>query len=165
MKTGDPAWKTALFQAPVIIASAFVMAAGFNLVRGNALPFIGDWSIHARISDAAGASMVISLEEARELFLRGGALFLDARPRDQFELGHIKGAVSLPAQEAEGRFSEAAQALDQARAIITYCDGENCDLSHKLALILKEMGFAEVKVLVNGWSLWRQAELPWEKGS
>jgi 3-mercaptopyruvate sulfurtransferase SseA len=48
--------------------------------------------------------------------------------------------------------------------LITYCDGESCDLSHELALFLKEMGFENVRVLVNGWSVWQQAGLPFQTG-
>ena len=43
--------------------------------------------------------------------------------------------------------------------IIAYCDGEHCDLSHELALFLKEMGFENARVLVNGWTVWQQAGL------
>jgi len=48
--------------------------------------------------------------------------------------------------------------------IITYCDGETCNLSHDLALFLKDMGFAHVNVLVNGWTLWIEKGLPTQEG-
>ena len=47
--------------------------------------------------------------------------------------------------------------------IITYCDGENCELSHNLAKFLLDMGFTNVRILVNGWSKWQNADLPVEK--
>ena len=59
-------------------------------------------------------------------------------------------------------FAEAADRLANAKAIVTYCDGENCDLSHDPALFLKEMGFENVRVLVNGWTVWHEAGLPTE---
>jgi rhodanese-related sulfurtransferase len=33
-------------------------------------------------------------------------------------------------------------------------------LSHDLALFLKDLGFTRVKVLVNGWTLWKEKNLP-----
>jgi 3-mercaptopyruvate sulfurtransferase SseA len=57
---------------------------------------------------------------------------------------------------------EMADRLEGSGTIITYCDGESCELSHELALFLKEMGFANVRVLVNGWTVWQQAGLPTE---
>lgn len=40
--------------------------------------------------------------------------------------------------------------------------GENCDLSHELALFLKQMGFPNTRVLVNGWTVWQELNLPVE---
>ncbi|RJQ77468.1 MAG: rhodanese-like domain-containing protein [Desulfobacteraceae bacterium] len=60
--------------------------------------------------------------------------FLDARPQAQYAQGHIRGALSLPGQDADRYFMETADRLDNAGMIITYCDGESCDLSHELAL-------------------------------
>ena len=48
--------------------------------------------------------------------------------------------------------------------LLVITDGESCDLSHELALFFKEMGFENVRVLVNGWTVWQQAGLPTETG-
>ena len=53
---------------------------------------------------------------------------------------------------------------DAAPMIITFCDGQSCRLSHELALFLREMGYENVRVLVNGWTLWQQAGLPVSAG-
>ncbi|MFH1985966.1 MAG: rhodanese-like domain-containing protein [Pseudomonadota bacterium] len=155
--------KQALWQLPLLIIAAALIAVSSNHWRSDGLPLVGDWSAQARFADAAGESLVIGLEEAAGLFERQAALFLDARPQNQYAEGHIQGAVSLPWQEADRYFMELAERLDGASVIITYCDGESCDLSHELALFLKEMAFENVRVLVNGWSLWRQAGLPTDR--
>ena len=49
--------------------------------------------------------------------------------------------------------------------IITYCDGESCNLSKDLALFLESLGFTNVRVLVNGWTVWRDAGLIVESGN
>jgi rhodanese-related sulfurtransferase len=64
----------------------------------------------------------------------------------------------------DSHFIELVEQLEGPRTLITYCDGESCDLSHELALFLKEMGFENVRVLVNGWSVWQQAGLPLQMG-
>ena len=86
------------------------------------------------------------------------------RPESEYAEGHIQGALSIPSQEADDYFMEAADRLSAAKAIITYCDGENCELSHDLALFLKDMGVENVRVLVNGWTVWHEAGLPTEGG-
>ncbi|HDR16108.1 MAG TPA: rhodanese-like domain-containing protein, partial [Desulfobacteraceae bacterium] len=135
-----------------------------NQWRDDGLPLMGDWSVEARFNDRAGNSLIISLEECLRLFENEEVLFLDARPEKQYAEGHIKGAVNLPWQDLDRYFMEVIDRLEGPEAIITYCDGEACDLGHELALFLKEMGFENVYVLVNGWSVWRAAGLPIERG-
>jgi rhodanese-related sulfurtransferase len=163
-KTISVPLKQTLWQIPAIIALAGLLAVSVNHFRSDGIPLVGNWSAEARFSDAAGESLVISLQEAGQLFERNEAVFVDARPRSQYVEGHIRGALSLPWQEVDRHFGEAVGRLEERGAIITYCDGESCDLSHELALFLKEMGFKDVRVLVNGWTVWRQAGLPTAEG-
>jgi len=90
---------------------------------------------------------------------------MDARDKNQFELGHIKGAKNLPWHSVDDYFMNIVQDLPNDKVIITYCDGESCDLSHNLALFLKKMGFNHVKILINGWSVWQEMNLPIEGSS
>lgn len=149
-----------MWQVPALILLALFSALCLNHFRPSGIPLVGDWSQEARFSDAKGESLVISLEEARQGFERQALLFLDARPRDQYVQGHIRGALSLPWQDAEDCFLEVAEHLDSGKPMVTYCDGETCELSHDLALFLKASGFDNIRVLVNGWTLWREAGLP-----
>jgi rhodanese-related sulfurtransferase len=154
----------ALWQMPLLIITAGLIALGVNHWRSDGIALVGDWSADARFADAAGHSLVVGLEEAERLFRQDAALFLDARPRAHYAQGHIRGALSLPWQEVDRYFVEIADQLDDTTMIITYCDGESCDLSHELALFLREMGFENPRVLVNGWTLWQQAGLPTNMG-
>lgn len=156
--------KQALWQIPALVALAAALALTANHWRADGLPWVGDWSAEARFADSAGRSLVMELAQAQALFHQGQAVFVDARPRNQYLEGHIQGALSLPWQEVDRYFVEVAERLDPGQTLITYCDGENCDLSHELALFLKDMGFGEVYVLVNGWSVWQAAGLPVEAG-
>jgi rhodanese-related sulfurtransferase len=153
-----------LWQIPALIGLACVIAVGANLWRTDGIPLIGNWPVAARFSDTAGQTLVIGLEQAAQLFAQNEALFLDARPENLYAQGHIRGALSLPWEEVDRYFVEVTDQLDALKPIITYCDGETCDLSHELALFLKEMGFENVRVLVNGWTVWQQAGLPTDGG-
>ena len=155
--------KKALWQMPALFFAACFLALASNHLRSDSIPLVGDWSVNARFADAAGDSLVIGLDEAGRLFERQAALFLDARPQSQYAQGHIRGALNLPWQEADHYVMELADQLEGAAMIVTYCDGDQCDLSHELALLLKVMGFESVRVLVNGWSVWQQAGLPTDR--
>ncbi|MFP4349845.1 MAG: rhodanese-like domain-containing protein [Thermodesulfobacteriota bacterium] len=154
----------ALWQTPALLGLALLLAVGINQWRPGGIPLVGDWSADARFADTSGHSLVIPLEEARELFERDEILFVDARPENQYQEGHLPDALIIPWQEVDRYFMEAAEQLEEGKTIVTYCDGESCDLSHELALFLKDMGFADVRVLVNGWTVWKRAGLPTEGG-
>lgn len=155
--------RQSLWQMAALIVLACLIAVGVNHWRSDRIPLVGDWSTDARFADADGDSLVIDLEHAEGLFRQDKALFLDARPEIQYTRGLIRGALSIPWEEVDRRFAENADLLEGNKTIITYCDGESCDLSHDLALFLKEMGFKNVRILVNGWTLWQEAGLPTER--
>jgi rhodanese-related sulfurtransferase len=150
-------------QFVAIFALAVFLGFSINQFRESRLPLLGDWSMEARLTTPSGARLNLSLIEAKNLFLQKKGIFIDARPKDDYEKGHIRGARSLPWHEIDQKFMEVTKDISLGTPIITYCDGETCDLSHKLANFLIELGFKNVKVLVNGWTKWQNADLPKEK--
>ncbi len=149
-------------EACFIMALSIIAALAVNLARTDFIPFIQDWSIEARLSQDNGDSLSIPLSEAKTLFKGNKAIFLDARGQELFNEGHIKGARNLPWHAVDDYFPEIIKDMDRETPVITYCDGESCNLSHDLALFLKNMGFTQVKVLVNGWTAWVENNLPIE---
>jgi len=152
-----------LWQAPLLIVLACAIPIGVNQWRSDGIALVGDWTPEARITDTAGESLIVNLAEASRLFREEAAIFVDARPENQYAEGHIQGALNIPWQDVDRYFVETADLLGGAPTVITYCDGESCDLSHELAIFLQEMGFKDVRVLVNGWTVWQQAGLPIDK--
>jgi len=149
-------------EACFIIVLSIIAGLAVNLARTDSIPFIQDWSTEGRLSQDNGDSLAIPLSEAKTLFKENKAIFLDARGQELFNEGHIKGARSLPWHEVDDYFPEVIKGMDRESLVITYCDGESCNLSHDLAIFLKNMGFTHVKVLVNGWTVWGENNLPIE---
>ncbi len=145
-----------------IVILSVIAGLAVNMLRTDPLPFFQDWSTEARLTLNTGDSLMISLPEAKTLFKENKAVFLDARGKELFDQGHIRGAKNLPWHEVDDHFLEVTKGMDRESLIITYCDGESCNLSHDLALFLKNMGFSHVKVLVNGWTIWQENQLPIE---
>ena len=156
--------KQALWQICVIIILAVIFGLVSNTVRKQHLPLIGDWSTEGRLTTDSGDTFAIPFSEAVTAFEEKTAVFIDARGDDLFEQGHIKGAKNLPWHDVDDYFMALAKDLKPTDRIITYCDGETCNLSHGLALFLAEMGFQDVKVLVNGWTVWLDNNKPVEQG-
>lgn len=104
---------------------------------------------------------VISIEEAKSFFDSGTGLFVDSRSKKYFEKSHIQGAFNLPAENhLEYSFDFLSAFPDKTVKIIVYCDGKTCDSSFITAGFLKDLGYEDVNILINGWSLWKENNLP-----
>ncbi|MGE4440193.1 MAG: rhodanese-like domain-containing protein [Desulfomicrobium sp.] len=141
----------------IILAISVGLALAFNATRPDRLPLVHDPD---SIAQAAALRGEISLTDAALLFESGKTVFIDAREAGEFALGHIEGAFSLDPMMFEQQFPELREHLEGAATIVTYCDGEFCELSHELAEQLRGMGLQDVRVLKNGWTLWREQGLP-----
>ena len=151
----------ALWQSVLILSIAAALSLSVNHFRQGGLPLFG--SPTAGFSGPKTAvEPVISIEEARALFLTNGAVFIDARPAEAYRSGHIRGALNLPSESLEESLSAVTAQIPTDSLIITYCDGESCTLSKEAALELSARGYPNVLVLVNGWSVWQDAGLPTE---
>ncbi len=144
----------AIWQSAAIISLAALIAFLTNQYRSDRLSL-------TQYRDNKD-NFAISLAQASALFLNKTAVFLDARPTGDFMKGHIKGAKNLPYKDVDRLFDSVLADISPDTPVITYCDGETCELGHELALFLKDMGFNNVKTLVNGWAIWKKAKLPAE---
>lgn len=59
----------------------------------------------------------IKREEAIKMVKEGKAVYVDVRGKDQYDLGHIKGAINIPLSELMTRLKE----IPPKKFIITYC--------------------------------------------
>lgn len=101
----------------------------------------------------------IGLEEAVELF-KMGAIFVDARSKEEYEAGHIQGAMSLSLEAIARSDPSIGGKLDLLRAgfpIVIYCKGADCTDSHDLKRRLEGIGITNMKVFTGGFPEWQQA--------
>ncbi|MCF7824980.1 MAG: hypothetical protein K9N35_12525 [Candidatus Marinimicrobia bacterium] len=101
----------------------------------------------------------IKLPAAFSAHQNGGAIFLDARSEDDFQTGHIQGAVNIPVHAFVDSLPYLEKLAPDTR-LITYCDGADCNASIELAFDLKMMGFSNVAFFFGGWQEWQQAGYP-----
>ena len=97
----------------------------------------------------------ISRKELQRRLRQGTVTVLDVRPEDEFALGHLPGALSMPLRALMKRLSE----LDPTREIVAYCRGPYCVLSFEAVALLRRRGF-KVRRLEDGLPEWRKAGLP-----
>lgn len=103
---------------------------------------------------AAGAAQSgytqITQEQAKEMMDEGGVVVLDVRERDEYDSGHIPGAVLLPLGTISGE--TAAEAIPQKDSVVlVYCRSGN--RSRTASAQLAELGYTQVYEFggVNTW--------------
>jgi rhodanese-related sulfurtransferase/DNA-binding transcriptional ArsR family regulator len=125
-------------------------------------------TVASRLGDAerAAARFLGAPQEAvsrAELVARvrsGDAVVVDLRPADEFEAGHIAGALSIPLPELEARLAELPAEVE----IVAYCRGPYCAMSPQAVALLERAG-RRARRLEDGYPEWRLAGLPVETGS
>lgn len=150
---------SSLQRALLIVACSAALGVGFNLVSPKGIPLL------TPPKPVRPPEEFVTLEQARETWSSGVGFFLDARAPDDFAAGHIANALNLPADHFEQHYGEIAPLLAPDTPLILYCDGVECELSHRLKDKLAQMGHTNAKILHNGWTVWRNAGLATEQGA
>lgn len=139
--------------------------AGESEVTGliHALGRVGDRNVaeidrvmadYFRARDALEA---VSREDLIARMQDGLVTILDVRPRDEFDAGHLPGALNIPLSELADRLAE----LPNAREVVAYCRGPWCVLSFEAVAALRERGL-QSRRLEDGFPEWKAAGLPIE---
>jgi molybdopterin/thiamine biosynthesis adenylyltransferase/rhodanese-related sulfurtransferase len=97
----------------------------------------------------------IALAEAAPL-LDGDAVFLDVREQNEWNLGHVPGALHVPRAEVETRVP--AELPDRSQRIVVYCARGN--RSRLAGQTLLQLGYERVENLVDGFIGWEETGLP-----
>ncbi len=89
---------------------------------------------------------------AASALVENGTLFLDVRERDEWEEGHIPGAVFVPRGNLESRIESVE--TDRDRPIVVYCAvGSRSAFATKS---LQELGYTSVVNLTGGYTDWKR---------
>lgn len=82
---------------------------------------------------------------------------LDVRPADEFEAGHLPGAINIQLSELDKHLKN----LSKDQEVIAYCRGAYCVLSFEAVAGLRKKGF-KARRLEEGYPEWKAAGLPVE---
>lgn len=92
----------------------------------------------------------LSVRELERRLRDGDVTVIDVRPREEYEAGHIPGALSLPiAQLKRGTLSP-----PKSREVVAYCRGRYCVYAVEAVSLLRKRGY-RARRLVEGLPGWR----------
>ena len=102
-----------------------------------------------------------TLEQARSNGSADDApVILDVREQEEFEAGHLPGAIHVPRGHLETRVEGAIP--DRSRRVIAYCATQN--RSALAAQTMKELlGYEDVAIMTGGFTLWKDRGYAFDK--
>jgi rhodanese-related sulfurtransferase/predicted transcriptional regulator len=89
---------------------------------------------------------------------RGSVTILDVRPREEFDAGHLPGALCVPLPELKDRLAT----LPRSKTIVAYCRGPFCVYALEAVRLLRKRGLRAVR-FDESVAEWRARGLPLER--
>jgi rhodanese-related sulfurtransferase/DNA-binding transcriptional ArsR family regulator len=102
----------------------------------------------------------VSMQELLKRARSADVVILDTRPANEYEAGHIAGAISVPVADLRRRLKE----LPRAKEYVAYCRGPYCVYADQAVELLQAKG-RRARRLLEGFPEWRAAGLPVETGA
>jgi len=102
----------------------------------------------------------VSMNELLKRARSADVVILDTRPVNEYEAGHIAGAISVPVGELRRRLRR----LPKEKEYVAYCRGPYCVYADQAVTLLQSKG-RRARRLLEGFPEWRAAGLPVETGT
>lgn len=99
----------------------------------------------------------ISIDNAEKALLDADVV-IDVREADEFQTGHLAGALHIPRGILEFKMSNSPELTARDLNIVLYC--KTSGRAALAALSLKEMGYLKVTSIAGGFDAWQAAGLP-----
>ncbi|WP_168194543.1 rhodanese-like domain-containing protein [Antarcticibacterium arcticum] len=94
---------------------------------------------------------VIKVDEAKTILAEDpNVIILDVRTPEEFQEGHIEGAVLI--NFFDDNFEQQVAMLDKDKPVVIYCRSGN--RSNKAGKILTDLGFSEIYDMEDGYVGW-----------
>jgi rhodanese-related sulfurtransferase len=136
---------------PLVRQILLLLGLAFLPAIGQAIYYRNDVSWHQRPTDAA----LVSVAQAKGW--GDAALWIDARPEEEFARGHVPGAMRLNEDEWNTLLPALLTVWSPERKLVVYCSQQSCSASHAVAERLRnEAELKNVFVLDGGWEEWKK---------
>ena len=127
----------------ILIALAFLPAIGQGIYFRDKV----SWQ------SPVPASEMVKVAQARAW--SDGAIWVDARPDNEFEHEHVPGALLLNEDRWNELLPQFLAAWSPDKKVVVYCSTQGCNASREVARRLRnEAQLKDVFVLEGGWEEW-----------
>jgi rhodanese-related sulfurtransferase len=111
----------------------------------------------AQTIDVAALPRDVDVQTAAALRAQPDVVILDVREQNEWDAGHIPGAVFMPMSEVPNRISE----IPKDKTVIVQCRSGN--RSDQVTAFLEQQGFTNIHNMSGGINAWQAAGLPVEQ--
>ena len=111
----------------------------------------------AKTIDVASLPRDVDVQTTAALREQPDVMILDVREQDEWDAGHIPGAVFMPMGQVPDRLSE----IPKDKTVIVQCRSGN--RSSQVTDFLAQQGFTNVHNMAGGLNAWQSAGLPVEQ--
>lgn len=95
----------------------------------------------------------LSVEELDTRLKSGDITLIDVRPKEEYDVAHIPGAISIPITELETKLST----LPRNKEIVSYCRGPYCVYATQATDLLTSKGYKAIR-LQEGVREWNELD-------
>ncbi|MDW3215547.1 MAG: rhodanese-like domain-containing protein [Ilumatobacteraceae bacterium] len=143
--------------AVVLTAATTLAACGGNDTGAETAPADSTATVQGNDTDVADIRVVAPEVAARTIAdAPDDLVILDVRTREEFDDGHIEGAVMLDFYRDD--FADELAKFDPTRPYVLYCRSGN--RSSQARAIMADLGFESVEDIDGGIVGWQEAGLP-----
>ena len=96
--------------------------------------------------------------EAAETLMREADAVIDVREPDEYQSGHIPGAINIPRGLLEFRLSNSPELAARDLDVMLYC--KTSGRAALAARSLADMGYLQVRSIEGGYDAWHEAGKP-----
>jgi rhodanese-related sulfurtransferase len=145
--------KRKALQITVIICLSIICGLTYNALSNSRIPLI-----YEPLNLQSGA--ILTIEQTARLLTEGQTLFVDTRYKDEFEQGHLKNAINLPANATRDQILSFFEDIPKGQQIVIYCSSPSCNSSRRLAGFLTYLGYTKVFIYLAGYEEWEANDYP-----
>ncbi|HWT85824.1 MAG TPA: rhodanese-like domain-containing protein, partial [Myxococcales bacterium] len=117
----------------------------------------------ATLAEPGAKTPEVATQELREILANRAATVLDSRPRSEYAVSHIPGALNVSAKPGVPISSYVSDVAEIGRLVqnrkdtplVLYCNGPFCGKSKRLGADLRDDGFTNVRRYQLGIPTWR----------